>query len=215
MDDQSTAEIKIQGEAEKWSPLPGFATDRLAAAKQSGCGRGGARYAIPKESPTPPTPPTSPAASGRARRPAGPVGEQSPGAGSTARRGAHRVHRARRTRQITVSYADDEFDLVQQAARDSGLTPTGYVAEAAVAAARGAPAPARDLLRATLQEMMAARTQVRRFAVNVNQAVAQLHATGEGPPWLSHAVHVTTGAVERLDVVTRDIAGQLARRGRA
>ena len=39
------------------------------------------------------------------------------------------------------------------------------------------------------------RAAIRRYAVNVNQAITQLNATGQGPAWLSEAVQVTTRAV--------------------
>ena len=47
----------------------------------------------------------------------------------------HRAHRSGRTRRITIAYDEDEFTAVRAAATAAGLTPTGYVAEAAVAAA--------------------------------------------------------------------------------
>ena len=37
------------------------------------------------------------------------------------------------------------------------------------------------------------RLVIRRYAVNVNQAVAALHSTGEAPAWLSRAVAAQTG----------------------
>jgi len=100
-----------------------------------------------------------------------------------------------------------------EAARSAGLTPSGYAAEAALAAARGVRAPSLMPVREALVELMAARTQVRRFAVNVNQAVKALNATGEAPEWLATAVAITDRAVERLDGAAADLvrAGRTAR----
>lgn len=175
--------------------------DRRPAAADQTRPEGGARYAIPKESQAHPSE-------------ADPAGSRtgclvSPGAGSPALRPAHRIHRARRIRQITVSYDDDEYTAIQTAARQAGLTPTGYVAEAAIATATDRDAPAADPARLLLAELMAARTQVRRFAVNVNQAVHQLNGTGDPPAWLDRSVDITTRAVERLDELALQISASL------
>ena len=69
----------------------------------------------------------------------------------------------------------------------------------ALAAARGTVPPAPSQTRQALAELMAARTQLRRFGTNVNQAVAALHTTGESPEWLAPAVEVTARAVRRVD----------------
>jgi hypothetical protein len=92
---------------------------------------------------------------------------------------------------------NEHQDLVAAAGR-AGLTPTGYAAQAALAAARGSQPPGSVLLREALAEVMTARTQVCRFATNVNQAVAALHTVGSPPLWLAEAVQVTTRATGRL-----------------
>ncbi|WP_432545819.1 plasmid mobilization protein [Kineococcus sp. SYSU DK004] len=111
-----------------------------------------------------------------------------------------------RNRQVKLRCSEEEFTALAAAARLAGLTVSGYAAEAAIAAARGAQAPSTAPLRTALVEVMAARSQVRRFAVNVNQAVAALNATGQPPEWLADAVALTTRAVARLD----EVAAQLA-----
>ena len=60
-------------------------------------------------------------------------------------------------------------------------------------------------LREVLLELMAARTQVRRFGVNVNQAVRELNSTGIAPEWLGNAVALTSRAVDRIDHATAQI----------
>ena len=103
---------------------------------------------------------------------------------------------------------DDEFDQLAAAARRSGLTTSGYAAEAAIAAALGSQPPRSEPWREALAEVMAARAQVRRFGSNVNQAVRALNATGEAPEWLDRSVALTGNAVAELDRA----AGLLVRR---
>src|SRR4051812_5969260 len=114
----------------------------------------------------------------------------------------------RRSRNLFVRCTDAEYSDIAAAAARSGLTPTGFAAEAAIAAARGTESPASEPWREALAEVMAARAQVRRFGTNVNQAVRALNATGEAPDWLDRAVGIANRAVERLD----EAAAQLARR---
>ncbi|MBF5083047.1 hypothetical protein [Quadrisphaera sp. INWT6] len=123
---------------------------------------------------------------------------------------ARRYTRAR-DRQVKFRATAEEYELLAEAARSAGLTPSGYAAEAALAAARGVRAPSLTPVREALVELMAARTQVRRFAVNVNQAVRALNASGEAPEWLATAVAITDRAVERLDGAAAELV-QAARR---
>jgi hypothetical protein len=62
-----------------------------------------------------------------------------------------------------LRYSDDELADVTGAASRSGLTPSGFAAEAALAAARGTEPPPGEPWREALMEVMAARAQVRRF----------------------------------------------------
>ena len=116
-----------------------------------------------------------------------------------------------RGRRITLRLSDEEHAAVAAAAQLAGLTLAGYGARAALAAARGGEPPTQAPLRDALAELMLARTQVRRFGTNVNQAVAALHATGSPPPALLAAVDLTARAVVRLDeaaeAVTRRARG--------
>jgi hypothetical protein len=94
--------------------------------------------------------------------------------------------------------AAEKADIVAAATR-AGLTPTSFVAVAALAVARDSTPPVPSPLHELLAELNAARTVVGRFGSNVNQAVAALHATGEVSPALVRAVEVCTRAVSRLD----------------
>ena len=111
-----------------------------------------------------------------------------------------------RRRQVKLRYSDEEYADLAAAARSAGLTPSGYAAEAALAAAAGLHTPSLAPLRAALVELITARGQVRRFGTNVNQAVRALNATGEAPTWLAQAVTITTRAVTRLDDAAADLA---------
>lgn len=127
--------------------------------------------------------------------------------------GRYRSHaRTARRRAVLLRYSEEEFSAIAEAAGYAGLTPSGYAAEAALAAARGVEAPSIAPLRSALVELMAARTQVRRFGVNVNQAVRQLNSTGEAPEWLAAAVAITNRAVGRLDEVAGDVAAATRRK---
>ncbi len=112
----------------------------------------------------------------------------------------HREHRfPGRKRPVQVRFAEEEYAAVVLAAGRAGLTPTGYVAAVALAAATGTVGPAGSETREALAELVAARVQVRRFGGNVNQAVAALNATGEAPGWLGQAVELAARAVRRVD----------------
>lgn len=120
----------------------------------------------------------------------------------------HREHRfPGRKRPVQVRFDEVEFAAVELAAGRAGLTPTGFVAAVAIAAATGSVPPASSQIREALLELMAARAVVRRVGGNLNQAVAALNASGEPPQWLVRAVEVTSRAVRRVD----DAAEQLMR----
>jgi Bacterial mobilisation protein (MobC) len=111
-----------------------------------------------------------------------------------------------RPRQVKIRYTDDEYATLADAARLAGLTPTGYAADAALAAAADASPPSTAPWRLALAELMAARGQVRRFGNNVNQAARALNALGEAPEWLDRAVAVTERAVARIDDAAAAVA---------
>ena len=114
--------------------------------------------------------------------------------------GRDRNHqRPRRPRQIKVRYTHDEYATIAGAARDTGLTPTGYVADAALAAATNTQTPSTAPWRTALLELIEARTQVRRIGTNINQATAAINTNGDPPVWLEHALTITNRAVTRLD----------------
>lgn len=114
--------------------------------------------------------------------------------------GRDRRHRyPRRQRVLRLRLGDDEYDDIAAAARIAGLTPSGYAAETAVAAARGRRKALPDV--ALIQELLAARAQLRRYGNNVNQAARILNAGGDPPEWLDQATTMTNRVVMRIDRV--------------
>jgi uncharacterized protein (DUF1778 family) len=122
----------------------------------------------------------------------------------------HRQHRfPGRDKVVKVRYGADEHAAVASAAGQAGLTTAGYVASAALAAATDSPPPTQAPLRELLTELLAARTALRRYAVNVNQAVAALNSGEEVPVWLQRAAARASRAVTRVDEVTVQVSRQL------
>lgn len=119
--------------------------------------------------------------------------------------GRDRDHRhPRRPRLVRVRLGEDEYDDVAAAARASALTPTGFAAEAALAAARQArQIPGADA--EAVQELMATRAQLRRFGNNINQAARILNAGGDPPEWLRDAIARTDRVVHRIDKAVQDL----------
>lgn len=115
----------------------------------------------------------------------------------------HRRHRfPGRTESVRARYDTDELAAVAAAADRAGLTTSGYVAAAALAAASGSVPPDASGDRELLGELLQARLAVRRYAVNVNQGIAALHSGAGAPVWLERAVAGCDRAVSRLDVLT-------------
>lgn len=98
---------------------------------------------------------------------------------------------------------------IEAVAAAMGMTPTGYLAEAGLAAARGVPPssldPAREALASLLAELFDARVALGRVGTNLNQAVAALNATGQRPAWLEHAVVRCDRRIAALDEVVARI----------
>ncbi|SNT65686.1 hypothetical protein SAMN05421812_12529 [Asanoa hainanensis] len=121
-------------------------------------------------------------------------------------RGRDRTHLyPGRPRRIAPSFTEQEMADVQKAAEDAGLTPTGFLAEAGLAAARGTPPASLDRGREGLAQLQAelfdARVAVGRIGTNLNQAVAALNATGAAPDWLIQAVAMCERRMQALDEV--------------
>ena len=117
-----------------------------------------------------------------------------------------RQHFPARTRVVKARYDDEEHAALTAAAARAGLTAAGYLAKAGLSVAGHGPPPSRTADRELLAELLRLRTVIRRYAVNVNQAVAALNGTGQAPVWLSQAVAGADRAVRSADAATQEIA---------
>ncbi len=122
----------------------------------------------------------------------------------------HRRHRfPARTRVVKARYDEQEYAALAAAAAQARLTPSGFLAGAELAAAGQGPGPSRSGDEELLAELLSLRTAIRRYAVNVNQAVAALHSTGDAPLWLARAVAGADRAVVSADAATQRVARRL------
>jgi hypothetical protein len=103
---------------------------------------------------------------------------------------------------LKVLYDDVEVASVRAAAQLAGLTPTGFVAAAGLTVAGSGTALATSADRALLAELLQARTALRRYGVNLNQAVGALNSGGGAPVWLLQAVSGCARASQRIDDAT-------------
>jgi uncharacterized protein (DUF1778 family) len=110
-----------------------------------------------------------------------------------------------RERRINVRLDAVEYADVLAAAHRSGLTPSGFTAEATLAAARQADQQAGRVHVETVRELMAARAQLRRYGSNLNQAARALNAGGDAPEWLKSAIGLTDRVVHRIDQAVQDL----------
>src|SRR5689334_8731797 len=92
-----------------------------------------------------------------------------------------------RSRRVAATFTEQEMADIAATAAAAGVTPTGFCADAAIAAARGTPPasldPNRESLARLQAELFHARVAVGRIGTNLNQAVAALNATGTAPNW--------------------------------
>ncbi len=109
---------------------------------------------------------------------------------------------------MKVRYDDREHAMLAAAADRAGLTVAGFLAGAGLSVAGQGPPPSQAADRELLAELLRLRLAIRRYAVNVNQAVAALHSTGEAPMWLSRAVAGASQAVLSADAATRRVTGR-------
>jgi len=130
---------------------------------------------------------------------------------------ARRPGRSRRSRQLaprgrTVRFglSDEEFAELEAAAARAGQARGAYAAEAALAAARGETVmTAGDQLADVLAELIRAAGLVRRIGVNLNQAVARLHATGRPSGDLAPYAAESIRRARHLDTVAERVRNAL------
>lgn len=126
--------------------------------------------------------------------------ETTPAAG----RVAHRRRRgdAAKHRRIAISVDDTEYEELAAAAAGAEVSVSTFVADAALSTARATRTPDLAVVREVLRELVGASVQVQKIGVNLNQAVAKLHATGQPAPELVSHAAVAARAIERLDGLT-------------
>lgn len=123
----------------------------------------------------------------------------------------YRVHaETPRSRQVRLRFTEAELVAVTDAANRAGLTPSGYAAEAAVAAALQLASPSLAPWREALAEFISTRSQLRRMGSNLNQAARVLNVEGEAPVWLERACALVERCIARVDE-TADRVHRLAR----
>lgn len=121
----------------------------------------------------------------------------------------HRRHRQPgRTERVKLRLSDEEYAVL---ARASELTPSGFAAEAALALARGRELPDHGPLRLALVAYMRSEGQLRRAGVNLNQAVAELNATGAAPVWLGRVAQRVEAAVAHNEAAAEELQAILLR----
>lgn len=122
--------------------------------------------------------------------------------------GRYRPHaRPGRRRQVRLRYSDQEYETVTRAAHAVGLATTGYVADAALAAAAGVETPTSAPWRTALTELMQARAQSAGSGRITTKPPESSTPTGEQPVWLEHALAMTERGIVGLDDAATAIAG--------
>jgi hypothetical protein len=141
-----------------------------------------------------------------------------------ARTGRYRPHEfPARPCRIAPSFTAEEYEAIAKAAARVGLTPTGFCAQSAIAAASPPPphtgpaatgdgahaggnrsGPAgrderREALASAQAELAETRIAVVRIGTNLNQAVRILNTTGEAPVWLRHVAEICARALRGVD----------------
>ncbi len=143
--------------------------------------------------------------------PADPLVEGEPAGGERGAFVRDRAHRfPGRRNALKVLYDDVELASVRAAAQLAGLTPSGYVAAAGLSLSGAGGAPASSVDRALLAELLQGRTALRRYGVNLNQAVAALNSGVGAPVWLLQAVSGCARASERMDRASVELSRRLA-----
>jgi len=110
---------------------------------------------------------------------------------------------------VKARYDEQEYAALTAAAERARLTPSGFLAGAGLAAAGQGAVPSQSVDRELLAELLSLRGAIRRYAVNVNQAVVLMHSIGETPVWLSRADAGAHRAVASADAATQRVARRM------
>lgn len=117
---------------------------------------------------------------------------------------------APRDRPVRFGLSQAEFAELEAATARAGMARAAFAAEATLAAARGeSPTAADDQLRDLLAELTYAAGLYHRAGVNLNQAVARLHATGQPSAALERYAGETIRQGRHLDAIAEQVRNAL------
>ncbi|WP_203755408.1 hypothetical protein [Actinoplanes cyaneus] len=118
-----------------------------------------------------------------------------------------------RVRRLAPRFTDDELGEVRNAAREVGMTPTGFLAEAALAYARRArPAglePVREQLRLLQLDLFETAAATGRISADLHDGVAVFAVSGVVPQALERVVRLCEQRLDVLDDIIDRIDGRL------
>ncbi|POX43046.1 plasmid mobilization relaxosome protein MobC [Streptomyces sp. Ru73] len=135
-------------------------------------------------------------------------GEGDEPSAAAATRTRPRLRQAVRRDQLRATrFTSDELHLVERAADTTGLTLSGFLADAAVAVARSEEGPASWLMdqRALVEELMRASAHLARVGNNLNQVARVLNSGGEAP-YAQDALARVRRAAARVEAAATEIA---------
>lgn len=135
------------------------------------------------------------------------MGQAAAGGGRPAGRRAQQP--AARPRRVELTLTEQEFSELDAAATRAGLARGAYIAQAALATARGGSRQADGPLREALSELIRSAGLVRRAGVNLNQAVAKLNATGQASGELPLYAADSVRRARRLDAAAEELRKRL------
>jgi hypothetical protein len=115
----------------------------------------------------------------------------------------------RRPRSVRVCLSEAEHAEVVAAASRAGLAAGAFAAEAVLAVARGTVMTPDAVLREVLSRFDRAVMQVRRVGVNLNQAVAALHATGRAGGDLVPYAALSVRTADRVEAIAGELQAQI------
>jgi len=114
-----------------------------------------------------------------------------------------------RGHKITVRLSDGELAAIAAAADRTGLSVAAWIGQVALEAAEYRGGGITEAQRAALAELIQAAGLVRRAGVNLNQAVARLHSTGQPGPDLEPTAAYCMRAVGRVDQAATEVSRRL------
>jgi hypothetical protein len=118
-----------------------------------------------------------------------------------------------RWHRISVTFTDAELAEITAAAERSRMAVPTWLGKTGLAAARSHEMPASEALRDLLRAVISVGAEARRQGNNINQAVTQLHSTGELQPGierhLQDALDKVTEATGEVNAAMRHVRDKL------